>query len=151
MTTIQPPKTYSEWVEILKLLKEKADDVAVLNAMQKGNIEWQSGVAERFSAKLIDVINSRMNEATDKFQRDLSYTRGQESLIVQALITLRKELDFLSKAINLPVIPECDRSQYYQLVRQQADSIQASLEDSAKNDRTGRMLNIIRSNKVNAF
>lgn len=150
-TAIVPPKTYSEWVAILDMLKTKSDDENVLSAMQRGTIEWQSGVAERFSKKLIDVINYRMNSATDKFQKEMTRSNGQERAIVQALLALRKELCFLSKAINLSAIPEKDRQRYYQLVISQANSMQSSLEDSAKKDRSGKLTSIVRNNRVNAF
>lgn len=150
-TAIAPPKTYSEWVTVLDMLKAKSDDDAVLSAMQKGTIEWQSGVAERFAKKLIDVINYRMNAASDKFQREMTRSNGQERAIVQALLALRKEMCFLSKAINLPAIPEKDRQQYHQLVISQVNSMQTSLEDSAKKDRSGKLASIVRNNKVNAF
>lgn len=148
---IAPPKTYSEWVAVLDMLKEKSDDEAVLDAMQRGTIEWQSGVAERFAKKLIDVINYRMNAASDKFQKEMTRCGGQERAIVQALLALRRELAFLSRAICLPAIPEKDRQQYHQLVISQANSIQNSLEDSAKTDRSGKLASIVRNNKVNAF
>lgn len=150
-TAIVPPKTYSDWVAILDMLKTKSDDENVLSAMQRGTIEWQSGVAERFSKKLIDVINYRMNAATDKFQKEMTRSNGQERAIVQALLALRKELCFLSKAINLSAIPEKDRQRYYQLVISQANSVQSSLEDSAKKDRSGKLASIVRNNRVNAF
>lgn len=150
-TAIAPPRTYSEWVAVLDMLKAKADDEAVLFAMQSGTIEWQSGVAERFAKKLIDVINYRMNAASDKFQKEMSRSNGQERAIVQALLALRKELCFLSKAINLPAIPEKDRQQYHQLVISQANNVQSALEDSAKKDRSGKLASIVRNNKVNAF
>ena len=148
---IKPPATYSEWVVALDMLAAKTDDQAVLQALLQGTIEWQSGVAERFAKKLTDVINGRMNAATDKFQRDLNNARGQDGPVVQALLALRKEMSFLSQAINLPAIPAPDREQYYQLVRKQADSMQTSLEDSAKKDRTGKMASLVRNHRVNAF
>ena len=150
-TNIAPPKTYSDWAAVLDLLQEKSDDEAVLYAMQNGTIEWQTGVAERFTKKLVDVINYRMNAASDKFQKEMSRSQGQERAIVQALLALRKELSFLSKAINLPAIPEKDREQYHQLVISQANSVQSSLEDSAKKDRSGKLASIVRNNKVNAL
>lgn len=94
VTAVSPPKTYSDWVAVLDMLKAKSDDEAVLYAMQKGTIEWQSGVAERFSKKLIDVINYRMNAASDRFQKEISHSNGQERVIVQALLALRRELRF---------------------------------------------------------
>lgn len=151
VSTISPPHTYSDWVEILDMLKNKSDDEEVLQTMQRGTVEWQSGVAERFAKKLIDTINYRMNAATDKFQKEMSRSQGQERAIVQALLALRKEFRFLAQAINLPALPEKDRQHYYQLVISQADSVQKSLEDSAKRDRTGKLASIVRSNKVNSL
>lgn len=150
-TAIVPPHTYAEWVVILDLLKAKADDEAVLDAMLHGTIEWQTGVAERFAKKLIDVINYRMDAATDRFQKELGRSNGQERTIVQALLALRKEMCFLAKAINLPAIPETDRRQYHQLVISQATHIQNSLEDSAAKERTGKLASIVRNHKVNSF
>lgn len=149
--TITPPHTYAEWVSVLDMFKNKTEDEEVLQAMLRGTVEWQSGVAERFSKKLIDVVNYRMNSATDKFQKEMTRSRGQERAIVQALLALRKELSFLSKAINLPALPEKDRQHYHQLVISQANSIQSSLEDSAKTDRSGKLASIVRNNRVNAF
>ncbi len=148
---ITPPRTYAEWVAVLDMLKNKIDDESVLFAMQQGTIEWQLGVAARFAKKLIDVINYRMNSASDKFQKEMGRAYGQERAIVQALLALRKEMCFLSKAINLPAIPENDRQQYYELVISQADNMQSSLEDSAKKDRSGKLASIVRNNKVNTF
>lgn len=148
---VKIPHTYSEWVAILDMLKERHDDESVLLAMQQGTIEWQTGVAERFAKKLIDAVNFRMNDATDKFQKEIGHAYGQERAIVQALLALRKEMLFLSKVVNIPAIPEKDRRQYYQLVVSQANSIQSSLEDSAKNDRSGKLASIVKNNKVNVF
>lgn len=150
-STITPPHTYAEWASVLDMLKNRTDDEAVLHAMRQGTIQWQSGVAERFSKRLIDAVNYRMDKATDKFQREMGRAHGQEMSFVQALITLRRELEFLSKAINLPALPEKDRQQYYQLVISHANSIQSSLEDSAKTDRSGKLASIVRNNKVNVF
>lgn len=148
---IAVPHTYSEWSLVLGIFKEKSDDVEVLKAMKSGTIEWQSGVAERFSKKLIDAVNSRMNAASDKFQLEMTRARGQEGAIVQAILSLRKEMVFLADAINLQALPESERGYYVGLVKEQANSIQKSLEDSAKSDRSGKMSSIVRNHKVNSF
>jgi len=148
---LRPPTTYAEWSDILDLLKKKERDAEVLTAMQNGTIEWQAGVAERFSKRLMDTITARMNAASDKFQKEMSRTGGHEGATVQALLALRKEYAFLSQAINLPAIPKEDRPQYCALVREQADKTQSSLEDSAKQDRTGKTASIVRNHKVNSF
>lgn len=148
---IPVPHTYSEWVNLFAMFKEKTDDAEVLTAMQAGTIEWQSGVAERFSKKLIDSVNLRMNMATDKFQKEMNRAGGSEGAIVQAILALRKEMVFLSQAINLPALPEKERQHYLNLVLEQADNIQNSLEDSAKKDRSGKLSSIVRNHKVNSF
>lgn len=145
------PSTYADWVNILELLKKKENDDEILGVMQRGTIEWQTGVAERFSRRLIDVINYRMNTATDLFQKSMSRSRGQERLIIQALLSLRKEMSFLSKVASISALPEEHRNHYYQLVLAQADNIQQSLEESAKNDRSGKLSSIVRNHKVNTF
>ncbi len=146
-----PPHTYSEWTDILSMLKMQADDETVLEAMKQGTIEWQTGIAERFTKRLADAINFRMNQATDKFQKEMGHARGQERVIVQALLALRRELCFLTRVMDIPAIPEKERPRYIQLVISQANSIQNSLEDSAKSDRSGKLLNIVRNNRVNEF
>lgn len=146
-----PPHTYSEWVAILDMFKMQTDDEFVLEIMKQGTIEWQSGVAERFTKRLIDSINYRINAAVDKFQKEIGHAYGQERVIIQSMMTLRKELCFLASAIDLPAIPETERQSYVQLVLSQADSIQNSLEDSAKSDRSGKLSSIIRNNRVNSF
>ena len=148
---ISAPHTYSEWVKVLTLFKDKVDDEEVIKAMKAGTIEWQSGVAERFSKKLIDAVNTRMNDASDKFQKELTRSNGQESAIVRALLSLRKEMAFLSQALSLPVLPDKDRQHYVNLVIEQANAMQKSLEDSARSDRSGKLSSIIRNNKVNVF
>lgn len=148
---IPTPHTYSEWVNIINILKNKSNDEEVLNAMKLGTIEWQSGVSERFSQKLIDAVNYRMNVASDKFQLNLSRTGNAEGAIVQAILALRKEMSFLAQVMNLPVIPENERQYYLNLVIEQANTMQKSLENSAKSDRSGKLLSIIRNHKVNSI
>lgn len=149
--TVSSPSTYAQWMSVIDNFKNKVDDESTLATMQRGTIEWQTGVAERFSKKLIDAVNYRLNAATDKFQKDMSRSRGQEAYIVQALLSLRKELIFLSKSVDLPVIPETDRKHYKKLIMDQANTIQASLEDSAKTDRSGKLSSIIRNHRVNSL
>ena len=147
---ISIPKNYSDWVKVLELLKNKSDDAEVLNAIKAGTIEWQTGVAERFLKRLTDSVNFRLNNATDKFQKEIARS-GAEYNIVQSIINLRKELIFLSQVVDLPAIPEKPRSQLVSMILEQANNIQNSLENSASKDRSGKLSSIIRNNKVNSF
>lgn len=148
---IPAPHTYSEWVSVLDIFKARSNDSEVLTAMKNGTVEWQSGVAERFSKRLIDSVNYRMNTASDKFQKEMSRAYGSEGAIVQALLALRKEMSFLVQAIDLPALPEKNRQQYIQLVLDQANNVQKALEDSAQKDRSGKLSSIVRNHKINSF
>ena len=151
MQTITPPRIYFEWVEVFDMLIDKTDDNAVLQALQQGTIEWQLGVSERFSNKMIDSVNVRLKAATEKFSRDFDNAYGQESYISQALLSFRKEMAFLFQVVDLPAIPEKDRIQYCDMIRTQADAIQGELENFAKTERTGKLENIFRNHRVNGF
>jgi hypothetical protein len=147
--TIKPPKTYWEWVELLTWLQEYRNDPEVLTALKNGSIEWQVGVKERFVKKLIECINYRLKNAIQKLNQNLVHAMGKESRIVQVLISIRSELVFLSQVVNLKAIPDNERILYNQLLKQQADKIQNSLDDFAKVDRTGKMSSIVNNNRVN--
>lgn len=151
MASIQPPHTYAEWVHVLDILQSKTEDKAVLQALQKGTVAWQVGVAERLTHRLADAINARMNMATDHFQQDMRHAGGQEGPLIQALLALRHELFFLYAAADIPAVPEKERAQLRGLVGQQADKIQRSLEDTARKDWSGRMASLVRNHRVNGL
>lgn len=113
---IPVPHTYAEWINLLACFTQRENDEEVLLAMQSGTLEWQSGVAERFSKKLIDSVNERMNLASDRFQQAISKSHGEEGAIIYAILALRKEMAFLAEAMNLPVLPDKDRQTYINLV-----------------------------------
>ena len=142
------PMIYSEWVDILNILKNRTNDEEVLEKIKKGTIEWQSGVAERLTKRLINIVNERMQYAIDKYQSVKYY---DERGFIQSLLNLRKELKFLSVVLNIAIIPEKDREQYRDLVVNQANIIQNSLEESAKNDHSGKLLSIVKNHRVNNF
>ena len=92
-----------------------------------------------------------MNAASDKFQKEIKRSNGQERVIVQALLAFRKELRFLSEAISLHAIPEKDRKHDCQLIIDHANNVQRYLEESARKDRSGKLASILKNNRVNAF
>lgn len=145
------PHTYAEWSEIIKELRNAGNDEEVLAAMKLGTLKWQSGVAERFTQKFLEAINSRMNRAADRFQKSILRANGQESEIISALLFLRKEMAFLKRVTDLPVLPEQERSSFRNIVIDQAKAMQHSLEETAKRDRSGRLSSIVRNQRVDMF
>ena len=139
------PKIYADWVKVFDILKSGEDDEVILPLMQEGEIVWQSGVAERFLRKLVDTINFRLNKATDAFQRS---HQTDENEIVQSLMQLRRELQFMLKVVDINTIPVKEKTELRNMIINQSNSIQESLEKSAESDRTGKLSSIIKNNKV---
>ena len=139
------PKIYADWVKVFELLKSCEDDEKVLTLMQEGTIVWQSGVAERFLKRLVDTVNFRLNRATDNFQKA---HQTDENEIIQSLMQLRRELQFILKAVDINTIPVKEKTELRNMIINQSNSIQESLEKSAESDRTGKLSSIIKNNKV---
>ena len=139
------PKIYADWIKVFDILKSGEDDEAILPLMQEGEIVWQSGVAERFLRKLVDTINFRLNKATDAFQRS---HQTDENEIVQSLMQLRRELQFMLKVVDINAIPVKEKIELHNMIINQSNSIQESLEKSSESDRSGKLSSIIKNNKV---
>ena len=139
------PKIYADWIKVFDILKSGEDDEAILPLMQEGEIVWQSGVAERFLRKLVDTINFRLNKATDAFQRS---HQTDENEIVQSLMQLRRELQFMLKVVDINAIPVKEKTELRNMIINQSNSIQESLEKSSESDRSGKLSSIIKNNKV---
>ncbi len=139
------PKIYADWIKVFNVLKSGEDDEAILPLIQEGEIVWQSGVAERFLRKLVDTINFRLNKATDAFQRS---HQTDENEIVQSLMQLRRELQFMLKVVDINAIPVKEKTELRNMIINQSNSIQESLEKSSESDRSGKLSSIIKNNKV---
>ena len=139
------PKIYADWVKVFELLKSCEDDENVLTLMQEGTTVWQSGVAERFLKRLVDTVNFRLNRATDNFQKA---HQTDENEIIQSLMQLRRELQFILKVVDINTIPVKEKTELRNMIINQSNSIQESLEKSAESDRSGKLSSIIKNNKV---
>ena len=139
------PKIYADWIKVFNTLKSGEDDETILPLMQEGEIVWQSGVAERFLRKLVDTVNFRLNKAIDNFQKS---RQSDENEIVQSLMQLRRELQFMLKVVDINVIPVKEKMELRNMIINQSNSIQESLEKSSESDRSGKLSSIIKNNKV---
>ena len=139
------PKIYADWVKVFNILKSGEDDENILALMQEGIVVWQSGVAERFLKRLVEAVNFRLNKATDNFQKS---RQTDENEIIQSLMQLRRELQFILKVVDINTIPVKEKMELRNMIINQSNSIQESLEKSAESDRTGKLSSIIKNNKV---
>ena len=139
------PKIYADWIKVFDVLKSGEDDEAILSLIQEGEIVWQSGVAERFLRKLVDTVNFRLNKAIDNFQKS---RQSDENEIVQSLMQLRRELQFMLKVVDINAVPVKEKMELRNMIINQSNSIQESLEKSSESDRSGKLSSIIKNNKV---
>ena len=139
------PKIYADWVKVFNILKSGEDDENILALMQEGIVVWQSGVAERFLKRLVEAVNFRLNKATDNFQKS---RQTDENEIIQSLMQLRRELQFILKVVDINTIPVKEKTELRNMIINQSNSMQESLEKSAESDRTGKLSSIIKNNKV---
>ena len=139
------PKIYADWIKVFNVLKSGEDDETILPLIQEGEIVWQSGVAERFLRKLVDTVNFRLNKAIDNFQKS---RQSDENEIVQSLMQLRRELQFMLKVVDINAVPVKEKMELRNMIINQSNSIQESLEKSSESDRSGKLSSIIKNNKV---
>ena len=139
------PKIYADWIKVFNVLKSGEDDEVILPLMQEGEIVWQSGVAERFIRKLVDTVNFRLDKAIDNFQKS---HQSDENEIIQSLMQLRRELQFMLKVVDINAVPVKEKTELRNMIINQSTSIQESLEKSSESDRSGKLSSIIKNNKV---
>ena len=139
------PKIYADWIKVFDILKSGEDDETILPLIQEGEIVWQSGVAERFLRKLVDTVNFRLDKAIDNFQKS---HRSDENEIIQSLMQLRRELQFMLKVVDINAVPVKEKTELRNMIINQSTSIQESLEKSSESDRSGKLSSIIKNNKV---
>jgi hypothetical protein len=145
------PQSYADWTKCFDEIKQGLRDEEILFAMEKGTLSWSSGVAERFSTQLFEVINFRIDCASKRLQRNLDMARGNETAIINASMGLKRELKFLKKLTTLPAIPVDKKEYFFQQIAEYAKNAQQSLENSAKNDRSGRLRSLIKNNRIDSL
>ncbi|MFV0238832.1 MAG: hypothetical protein ACK5H4_02175 [Lacrimispora sphenoides] len=143
------PKTYSDWMNCFDIIKVGNQDTEVLECVKKGTLTLSGGVAGRFAIQMNSVIQYRIKRASDKFDRLMQMNGGDINLLSNALIALRKEFVFLVRFAQIQVLPSKDAELLTNAIKEQAASMQKSLETATeKLDRTGMLTSIIKKNKI---
>ncbi|ANU17895.1 hypothetical protein BBI11_13015 [Planococcus maritimus] len=148
---MKPPATYTEWLDFLEVLKFEEMDEKTIGGMEQGDLEWTPGVAERFIQKVYDVMDLRLKNASSQFQLALNRSGSEETLMIGAILTLRKRLVFCLRLAKLPIFPDEVQEALSKVVKEFAESAQGSLIESAKTDRTGHLRLLIKNNPITGF
>lgn len=144
------PNTYSDWCKIFDNIDTWEIghiDEKLLTSMEKGYIDWIDGVSQRITLRLINLVNNRLKKLSEFYNKRLSVSCSSFDL-TNILLTFRKELIFIKRLDNLPMLPEELRKELTKDVLDYAQKTQKSLESSAKKDLSGELKRILLSYKV---
>ena len=145
---MNPPKTYAEWAASCDRLLKGDCDEETLTAMEVGSLEWTSGVAERITRRIHEVFESRLKLAGEHFQRDTHHAQGHATPLTNALLGIRKKMILLARLSALPALPDMVKQSLQQSLQQFAERTQSSLESSARTDRSGKTLDLVKRNRI---
>ena len=148
-----PPEIYYEWAQILNLVKAATDDAETFEAIQRGTIVHQPGVYERLVNHIIDVMSVRLERALKSFHDTVSHANSGslEMVVSQALGTLSKEINTISKLAILPALKKEEQKKLIDIVKNETNKIEETLMKSAKADRSGKLTSILKSKPFNHF
>lgn len=148
---LKVPHTYNEWMNCLDAFRDEKMESEALYAMMQGSIEWQSGIAERFTKSIFDLIEYKLNIMQNNFNNRISKPAKSNMEIERNLLYARREFKRLMVLSKIKVFPQelCQHIEGY--ITKTADAMQNSLLDSAKRDRTGVIASLVRKNPVNKF
>ena len=100
---------------------------------------------------IIEIEQNRYKVSSVKLSKTVMNKLRKNSKKKSSYASNKIEGNPLSEKQVNEVIESDERKHYLALVIEQADNMQKSLEDSAKNDRSGRMSSIVRNHRVNSF
>ena len=149
-TPLSPPRTYAAWSECLDLLCKADNDERVLEAMQKGTSDFQSGAVQHLARRLNEVFNARLQQGHDRFNRQLGQSQDIATLS-RALLDFRRQLTFLHRVATVTAFPATIQKHLGEMLDKAAQSTQESLEESAKLDRSGETMQCVRRHSLLTF
>lgn len=143
------PETFSEWCDLFDDFRNRRRDDEVLEAAASAEFDDTPIVAEMWAEEYLNSINDRLKLAQKRFERDMSYAKGSEAEIHRTLLSLKRELKFIYSFATIPCTIESESLQDTgDIVLTAARTIESSLSNSAKNDRSGKLSVIVKNIKL---
>ncbi|MCS7459626.1 hypothetical protein N0M98_05680 [Paenibacillus doosanensis] len=142
------PATYADWVRCFDALQEGGQDDEVLLSMERGAIEWTGGVADKITRRMYEVLELRLQQVSRQMTAELSRARAADTDVVTALLNARRRFAVVKRFASIAAFPEPVRKTMTDIVAAYVRDTQSSLEDSAKNDRTGQLRMVIKNNSL---
>jgi hypothetical protein len=148
MNDLKAPTTYSEWITSFQIFRDADRDEEILKIIIAGKVPWTKGAAERFTQKLGEAVSDRLQRAVDQFTKELGRIRGNENAMVQAILSFRRQVNYLTRFVSAPVFPEELRTKMCAELEKNIQEIQSYLLDEARKEPSGRLLQIIQHTPI---
>ncbi|GKU77777.1 hypothetical protein L3i20_v221740 [Paenibacillus sp. L3-i20] len=144
---MNPPLYYSEWMQLFNQIKEYGqEDEKIIAVLERGKLEWTSGVADKIVNCTYEVIDFKLKYTTRLFQQELDHSRGEEAAIISSIINARYRFELLYRLCRLSIFPNEIKESLINVVSKYVGDSQDALLESAKHDRTGQLAYTIRHN-----
>jgi len=146
---MNPPNYYSDWMHLLHQLKDLGqENEKIIGVLEKGSLEWTSGVADKIVDLTLEVIEFKLKNTTRQFQQELDHSRGEEAAIISAIINARYRFDLIYRLCRFAIFPNEVKEALTNVVSKYVGDSQEALLESAKYDRTGQLAYTIRHNSL---
>lgn len=144
------PEIYAEWIPVLDAFAKGDNDKEIVPLMKKGTIPASKSVLIRFSYRMNEALKERYELAIKRFSSTQSLNQSADSA-ESAVMNFISELKHLKQAVYIPALPAGIRNQFPHAVEEAAEKSWNSLLESAKNDRSGVLLHILKSHEFNGL
>jgi hypothetical protein len=140
--------SYRTWSACLTRFAEGDD--AVLAEMAVLEVDWEPGVAERFTARVAQAFQRRLEELQRRLQRDLDAGLGDIAGVGQSLTRARAQLQPVVQLSRLPSLPDPVRSLLHDELTRILTDMDEALEHSidARNQTGIELLAQVRQNRM---
>jgi prophage DNA circulation protein len=145
---MKSPTTYADWVSSFQIFRDGLQDEELLVAVSKGKVPWTKGVAERFTQKMSEAVSARLQRAVDQFAKDLGRASGEENAVVQAILTLRRQISYLIRFVTSSTFPEEIVKKFSEEIEKNAQYIQNYLFEEVKKSSNSRLLRVVQHTPI---
>ena len=143
------PETFAEWCDIFDDFRNRRCDEEILEAASSAEFDDTAVVAEMWAEEFLNAVNDRIKLAQKRFERDMSHIGNSEADIHRALLSLKRELKYIYSFSVIPCTMSSESLKNTgELVISAAKTIESSLADSARNDRSGKLSVIVKNIKL---
>lgn len=144
---MNPPETYSEWVDALKAFVGDKNADEALEAMKLGQIVRQRVVYERFVRRIALAINARLESVQSKLQQSIGSMNDSnaEAELSKAIDVFKRQTQKLCELAAVPALRQEERDKFLGQIADVTQKIVEAIKKSAQFDRSGKIVHFLKN------